>query len=46
VAAALLSAPQAWATAFVTVACYTLLLVDYVPLPGMEQEAPLTTPPW
>jgi len=43
VAAALLSAPQAWAMAFVTVACYTLLLEYYVPLPGMEQEAPLTT---
>jgi len=43
VAAALLSAPYAWATAALTVACYTLLLYYYVPLPGMEYHAPVTT---
>ncbi|MEO1767467.1 ATP-binding protein [Thiobacter aerophilum] len=43
VAAALLAAPYAWAIAALTVACYTLLLEYYVPLPGMELQAPLTT---
>lgn len=43
VAAALLSAPYAWATAGLTVACHTLLLYYYVPLPGMEHQTPLTT---
>lgn len=43
VAAALLSAGYAWATAGVTVASYTLLLYYYVPLPGMESHMPVAT---
>ena len=43
IAAALLSAPYAWAMSAITVACYTLLLYFYVPLPGMEHQMPMTT---
>lgn len=43
IAAALLSAPFAWATSAITVACYTLLLYFYVPLPGMEHQMSMTT---
>jgi two-component system sensor histidine kinase RegB len=43
IAAALLSAPYAWATSAITVACYTLLLYFYVPLPGMEHQMSMTT---
>lgn len=43
IAAALLSAGYAWLTAATTVACYTLLLYYYVPLPGMEHQTPITT---
>lgn len=43
VAAALLAGRYAWAMAALTIACYTLLLEYYVPLPGMEPQAPLTT---
>lgn len=43
IAAALLSAPYAWATSAITIACYTLLLYFYVPLPGMEHQMNMTT---
>lgn len=43
VAAAMLAAPFAWGLTLLTVACYTLLLYYYVPLPGMEPMMPVTT---
>lgn len=39
-AAAMLAAPLAWAMVVLTVAAYSLLMVFYVPLPGMSPELP------
>ncbi len=45
VAAAVLTAPFAWTLTGLTVIAHTVLLVAYVPLPGVEDPMPLSTLP-